>query len=320
MTPGAGQGGTVAGAANTGGSLSGSAGQTGMPQGGMSGSGGTTSGSAGASGAAGSPGGSAGTGPTPPGETDPSPGCNSAMAADPCDTSGSPCTLNVEGTPREFYVVLPDDYTASRAYPVVFQFHPLGGSASQGMNMYRVRQNFPNAIYATPQGLMSGGNAGFPNTNGQDEAMTRAIMADIEAKYCVDRSRYFSTGFSYGGSMSYTAACNMSDVFRAVAGMAGAPISGAACSREPPERPVAFWGSHGTEDTALSIDLALPIRDAFIAKNGCTTMTMPVEPSPCVEYQGCNAGYPVVWCEVEGQGHAIPSYSPTAIAEFFKRF
>lgn len=120
--------------------------------------------------------------------------------------------------------------------------------------------------------------------------------------------------------MSYTAACNMSDVFRAVAAMAGAPISGARCSNRQPERPVAFWGSHGTEDTALPIDLALPIRDAFLKRNGCGTTTHAVEPSPCVAYDGCQDGYPVVWCQVEGQGHAIPSYSSTAIAKFFQQF
>ena len=56
----------------------------------------------------------------------------------------------------------------------------------------------------TPNGVESLGSLGFPNTNGQDEAMTRASMADIEANYCVDKARHFSTGFSYGSSMSYT--------------------------------------------------------------------------------------------------------------------
>lgn len=263
-------------------------------------------------------GGSDGPAPT---ESNPSAGCQAPASAAPCDTSGSPCTMDVDGTQREFYVVLPDDYDPTRPYPVVFQFHPLGGTAEQGMNMYGVRPNFPDAIYVTPQGLISlGNNPGFANENGRDEAMTRAIMADIEAKYCVDRARYFSTGFSYGGSMSYTAACNMSDVFRAVAAMAGAPISGARCENESPANRVAVWGSHGSMDTALPVEMALPIRDAFVERNGCGAETIPVEPSPCVEYQGCDDGYPVVWCLVEGQGHAIPEYGPAAIAEFFQVF
>jgi poly(3-hydroxybutyrate) depolymerase len=120
--------------------------------------------------------------------------------------------------------------------------------------------------------------------------------------------------------MAYTMACNMSTVFRGIAAMAGAPISGARCTSRAPERPVAFWGTHGTEDTALPINLALPIRDVFITKNGCSATTRAVTPSPCVEYDGCMDGYPVVWCEREGDGHTIPSFSRTAIAAFFQRF
>jgi poly(3-hydroxybutyrate) depolymerase len=107
--------------------------------------------------------------------------------------------------------------------------------------MYRVRPAFMDAIYVSP----NGSNNGFPNAMGKDEAVTRAIITTIEANLCVDRSRYFATGFSYGGSMSYTAACNMSDKFRAVAAMAGAPISGARCTTMTPARPVAVLGIHG---------------------------------------------------------------------------
>jgi poly(3-hydroxybutyrate) depolymerase len=228
--------------------------------------------------------------------------------------------LTVAGMQREFFVQLPDNYVANRPYPVVFQFHPLGGNATQAMTMYGVRPNFPEAIYTAPNGLVSGSNRGFANTNGQDEALVLAMMADIEAKYCVDKARYYATGFSYGGSMSFTAACNMSTVFRAIGAMAGAPISGARCSTRAPERPVAFWATHGTADTALSIDLAIPIRDAFVTKNGCSMTTRAVEPSPCVAYDGCMAGYPVVWCPREGEGHSIPTFSRTAIANFFKQF
>jgi poly(3-hydroxybutyrate) depolymerase len=317
-------GGTALGAAG-GEGIGAAAGRRAGGDGGASGGqGGAAAGSTGGAGApasaGGSANGSAGASSGPPSDPIPSEGCGSSAPADPCDTSGSPCTMDVEGTMREYYVVLPDAYEATRPYPVVFQWHPLGGNAEQGMNMYQIRPNLPDAIYVTPDGLASGGNQGFPNTNGGDEKLTRAIIAEIESKYCVDRARYFSTGFSYGSSMSYTCARNMSDVFRAVGSMAGAPISGAKCSSTPPARPVAFWGTHGTEDTALPIDLALPIRDAFIEKNGCSMTTKPVEPSPCVEYEGCSDGYPVVWCPREGDGHSIPTFSRTAIAAFFERF
>jgi poly(3-hydroxybutyrate) depolymerase len=277
--------------------------------------GGTSTGGKATGGTSTATGGSSGSSTNPP---NPSEGCGKAPA-DPCDTQSAPCTLTINGTQRTFYVQLPDNYDQNHPYPVVFQYHPLGGTGWGGLTMYRIRPNFPAAIYVSPDGTGSG-NLGFPNTNGMDEALTRAMMADLEGKYCVDKARYYATGFSYGGSMSYTAACNMSDVFRAIGAAAGAPISGAACSRTPPANRVAFWGTHGTEDTALPIDMAYPIRDAFVTKNGCTTTTQPVDPSPCVAYQGCAEGYPVVWCERQGDGHAIPSFFATAVANFFKQF
>ena len=112
----------------------------------------------------------------------------------------------------------------------------------------------------------------------------------------------------------------MSDVFRAIGSMAGAPISGATCTTVKPARPVAIWATHGDADTALPISLAQPMINALVEYNGCTTMTKPVEPSPCVEYQGCMTGYPVVWCVRPGDGHAIPSFAAAAIATFFQKF
>jgi len=220
---------------------------------------------------------------------------------------------------RQYYLNLPSGYTGRTPVPVVWEYHPLGGNAKQGLTMYGLNSRLTNVIFVSPQGLTSGGNAGFPNTSGQDEMMTRAINAEMEAKYCIDKARYFATGFSYGGSMSFTAGCNMSDVFRGIAPMAGAPISGATCARTKPARPVAVWATHGDADTALPITLAQPMIDAIVGYNGCTTTTKAVDPSPCVEYQGCMPGYPVVWCVRPGDPHAIPSFAAAAISTFFQK-
>ena len=228
--------------------------------------------------------------------------------------------MEASGKKRTYYVQLPDGYDAKNPYPVVFQYHPLGGNGWQGLTMYQIRPKMPKAIYVSPDGLTSGQYQGFSNTNGEDEAMTRAIIAELEAKYCVDKARYFSTGFSFGGSMSYTAGCNMSDVFRAIGAMAGAPISGATCTTKTPKRPVAVWATHGDADTALPISMAQPIIESFVKNNGCSSTTAPADPSPCVAYQGCKEGYPVVWCVRPGDPHAIPSFAAAAIAKFFQQF
>jgi poly(3-hydroxybutyrate) depolymerase len=231
-----------------------------------------------------------------------------------CDQQASPCKANA----INYYIDMPANYDQNKPYPVVFQYHPLGGSGQGARTQYGVRPNFMDAIYVSPDGSENG----FPNTGDVDEEATRAIMETIETNLCVDKSRYFATGFSYGGSMSYTAACNMSDKFRAIAAMAGAPISGARCTSMAPERPVAVLGIHGEADTVLRMTLAIPMKDVLVENNGCTTETMPSEPEPdfCVAYQGCNEGYPVIWCPVPGLGHSPPSWSREAIPEFFKQF
>jgi polyhydroxybutyrate depolymerase len=314
-----GGGASAAGRGGTGGAIEGAGtGGTGAGTGGRpAGAGGTAGASAGGAGRSGGSGGQS----DQPAPTDPVPsmGCGASTTPDPCDTQSAPCTADIDGTMRKWWVQLPDSYDPTHPYPVVFEYHPLGGNGWQGLTMYQIRPKMPAAIYVSPEGTGSG-NLGFPNTNGMDEALTRKMMADLEAQYCVDKARYYATGFSYGGSMSYTAACNMSDVFRAIGAQSGAPISGAKCTTKQPERPVAVWATHGDMDTALPITMAQPIIDSLAKYNGCTTETKPVDPSPCVEYQGCKAGYPVVWCVRPGDPHAIPSFGSASIAKFFQQF
>src|SRR5499427_330047 len=316
-TPGTGGSGT----AGTGGSgTTGAAGRGGATggggPGGATGTGGTAMGGAGTAGA--SAGGSGGT--SNPADPMPSAGCSATPTTTICDTQAAPCMLTVNGTARKYWGQLPSNYDPKHPYPVVFQYHPLGGNGWQGLTMYQIRPKWGAAIYVSLDGLSSGGNQGFPNTNGQDEMATRAMMADLEAKYCVDKARYYATGFSYGGSMSYTAACNMSDVFRAIGAMSGAPISGATRTSKKPARPVAVWATHGDADTALPITLAQPIIDALVKYNGCASTTQHVDPSPCVAYDGCMPGYPVIWCVRPGDPHAIPSFAAAAITKFFQQF
>jgi polyhydroxybutyrate depolymerase len=325
-TGGVGTGGAATGGAETGGNTpngtGGRLGATGGRGGGGAGAGagGKATGGSSATGGAGS-GGAAGSPSLPPsGSPVPSAGCDATPTTTSCNTQNAPCMLDVGGTQRKYWVQLPDGYDPKRPYPIVFQYHPLGGNGWQGLTMYNVRPKFPAAIYVSPDGLTSGQYQGFSNTKGEDEALTRAMMAELEAKYCTDKSRYFATGFSFGGSMSYTAACNMSDAFRAIGAMSGAPISGATCTSKKPARPVAVWATHGDADTALPITLAQPIIDALVKYNGCSSETKPVDPSPCVEYQGCTTGYPVVWCVRPGDPHAIPSFAAGAIAKFFQQF
>lgn len=115
---------------------------------------------------------------------------------------------------------------------------------------------------------------------------------------------------------------------RAIAPMAGnTQVSGCASGTAP----VAVMGFHGDDDTVVSIDGGRRGRDIFVERNGCTEETTPVEPSwcdglndsnkpcSCVSYQGCDDGYPVIWCEFNGPHTPAPNSAAT-IWNFFAQF
>ncbi len=331
------------GATGSGGALSGGSARTSGGEGGGASAVGGKNGSGGATGNAGASGGGGST--TDAGPPVASSGCNSPLPPACNTTTTGPCNLDVNGKAREYFVVLPAGYDNSKAVPVVFTYHGRGGTAAQllpagsgrgGYSLYGVQAGLPNAIYIVPQGLDSGSDAGtdygWPNTGGQDINFVKAMLTWAETNLCVDKSRYFSDGMSYGGMMSETIACQVPDLFRAIGSMSGSLFGGA---RSCVAKLIAAWITHGDADTTVPISGDITARDMIIANNGCdTTNTHTIDVVDtarigdaattnvtCTVYDQCTSGnYPVVWCPVSGEGHAIPSFAGAEIAKFFAQF
>lgn len=233
----------------------------------------------------------------------PSSGCEN----NPTMSSGSH-TIQVDGQNRSFMMRIPENYDSSHPYRLVFAFHwnggsmndvDGGGSSGYTWSYYGLREQADNStIFVAPQGL----NNGWANSGGRDLAFVDAMIDKIEGDLCVDKSRVFSMGFSYGGGMTYGLACDRSDVFRAVAVYGGAVLSGCNDGSDP----VAYLGIHGISDGTCNIAGGRSMRDRFVNNNGCTTQAPP-EPNggsrshTCTSYQGCSDN-PVRWCAFDG-GH-----------------
>jgi poly(3-hydroxybutyrate) depolymerase len=236
-------------------------------------------------------------------------------------------TVQSSGQNRTYILRLPANYTNSRPYRLVVGLHWLNGSANDvvGNGFYGLQQRADNsAIFVAPQGL----DAGWANTGGRDVTLVDDILRVVENDLCVDTSLRFALGFSYGGAMSYALACARPAVFRAVAPIAGANLSG--CS--PGNQPVAYFGIHGTRDSVLNISMGRTIRDTFVRNDNCTTQNPP-EPAAgsgthiTTTYSGCRAGYPVRWAAHDGDHVPLPtdrnassSWVPGEVWQFFSQF
>jgi poly(3-hydroxybutyrate) depolymerase len=244
-------------------------------------------------------------------------------------------TIQSGGMNREYILRVPDDYDSSHPYRLVIAYHWLSGNAEQVANgggggstddpyygLWDLAEN--STIFVAPEGL----DAGWANTGDRDIALTDAILDEIENDLCIDKTRIFATGFSYGAGMSYAIACSRADVFRGVALYAGAQLSG--CNGGT--TPIAYFHAHGVNDSVLNISQGRGLRDHFVEVNGCTPQT-PSDPAgnsgthSCTSYEGCSEGHPLRWCAHGGdhnptekdQGQSkswIPGEAWTFISQF----
>ncbi|WSW01804.1 RICIN domain-containing protein [Streptomyces sp. NBC_01006] len=260
-------------------------------------------------------------------------GCGSA----PTLASGTH-TIQSSGKSRSFILRVPDNYSNSRPYRLIFAFHWRGGTAGEvasggtsgnAWSYYGQQEQSKNsAILVAPQGL----DNGWANPGGEDVTFVDDMIRRIEGGLCVNTAQRFATGFSWGGGMSYALACTRANVFRAVAVISGGEISGCSGGAQP----IAYFGIHGVSDSVLNIGQGRSLRDRFVGNNGCTSQG-PREPAPgsrthiTTTYSGCRAGYPVQWAAFDG-GHlpgpvdgssnesGVTTWTKAEIWRFFAQF
>nr|CAA41727.1 esterase D [Cellvibrio japonicus] len=246
---------------------------------------------------------------------------SSAGAAVPSAGLGKPRTLqngtvNIQsgGTQRSYILDAPGNYNNNKPYRLVIGYHWRGGTAQDVHTGQTVQRDAwahygmkklagDSTIFVAPQGI---GN-GWGNGGGADVTFTDNILAQLKTELCIDESRVFANGFSFGGGMSYAIACARANVFKAVAVYSAGVISGCSGANSP----IAYFGAHGLGDSVLGISGGRSMRDRFVRNNACTAMTPP-EPSvgsrlhTCTSYVCPNRQYPVRWCAFDGGHDASP--------------
>jgi len=305
-----------AGAPSAGTMAGGSTGSAGAAHGGSSGSAGSGSGSVG------SGSGSAGSGGKVP--ANPSAGCNKANPA--TGTSGMP--LTVSG--HQYYVKLPSNYDASKPYPVLMMFNPTGNPISWAESNAGFETTGPKEAWIRAYPTMANNGNGW---GASDVAFFAPFYEQLLASYCVDKARVFASGESSGGDFASILGCEYGDKIRATAPCSTKPVTGydlTVPTKRQCKGEVTAVVIHGKNDNVVTPANGPKTRDFYAALNHCGTTTTPVTKytdtlSNCVMYEGCDAGFPVYWCNhtdpnYSGTNHGWPAFANKFLWELFSSY
>jgi polyhydroxybutyrate depolymerase len=215
-------------------------------------------------------------------------------------------------TNRFFWLRLPNGYDPTRAYPTVFIGPGCGESGAASIPIQTVSMD--DAIVVGLNGVGNCFNKDAADT--PELAYFDTTLAAVEASTCVDTSRVFMAGFSSGAWLTSYLGCVRGNVIRAQASSAGGlPPIPPTCTGPIPAMYVADTDDPDNPPSTVMVALR-----RVLTANGCGTETEPYDigvPSPCVQYQGCLPGYPVVWCETSGIGHSDQSGTQISTVGFW---
>ena len=244
-------------------------------------------------------------------------------------------TITSGGLPRTAIVHVPQSYDPTKGTMLVFNFH---GFTSDGLEQMVISRMNPaseskNFVVVYPFGVgnswNSGDCCGDSWTGGVDDvAYVKALLAKLSADYCVDPKRIYASGFSNGGFFSYRLACEMSDVFAAVAPVSG--VEGFPATQCTPTRAVPVLHFHGTSDPVVKYNGGTPIIPLDITagisfrsvnetisiwrtKDVCLANAKTIfdhGDTKCVDYGSCKDGAQVTLCTIDGGGHTWPGGVP----------
>ncbi len=270
---------------------------------GGSGSGGSTASDAGVP--AGTGGGASGPYVKPPAA--PSAGCGKAAGGTGAQT------INVMGR-NVNYIVNMTGYDNTMPNKLIFTLHGCGGYGS----LIILPGLAPN-IHVQWQGSDSGCYSDQTRAS-PEYAVFDALLDYMENNYCIDKNRVFATGFSSGSWMADMLGCQRANVVKAHGqGAGGLPVSirpAADC-----RGPEAALYEHGTADDQNHIHGSRQDRDRLLRTNQCDNTSKPYANfSPCVQYDNCLPGFPVVYCEIPGLAHMQWAQMTAVVGNFFQQF
>jgi poly(3-hydroxybutyrate) depolymerase len=256
-------------------------------------------------------------------DTDTGTGGVDVLPSEGCGLEGAPVglqkglTTKVQGVDRSYDVYVSDPYDADQPHAVIFSYHGVGGTANT--NQFRLDKNSDAndgfSINVAPQGWPSqewDKNHFVPFNLEASVTVFDQVLGDLAANYCVDLNRVFVVGHSNGGQMAFHLGCLRGDKIRAILPSGGRCFSYGAGICDPYNGgnnqqcsgSVSVMSVMGEDDVTRHADEEATLA-GYRSRQGCGASTEPVDPSPCLRFQGCNPGEEVATCRIPGLAHAL---------------
>lgn len=238
-------------------------------------------------------------------------------------------SITVWSTARSYVLAVPSTYDASRTYPLVLALH---GDYQDGAAM-RDKVRFDdasgqNAIVAYPTGSSQSWNLYAPVDQDSDVAFLVAVVDALRARFHIGSA--FGFGMSSGAFMVNQMACRRPSLFKGI-------ISHSGGVPDEPNASHGTWGTgwvrcngqdsgvaamiiHGRADEAVAFPSGENDANYWSTVNGCSSGYAAASPSPCTTRNGCPSDKPVVFCAIDGLGHALWDQAAAAAWVFISGF
>lgn len=273
-----------------------------------------TSGTSGTSGASGTSG-------------DPGAACGTAEAASKKGfLAGQKITAG--GAQQTYGLFVPDGYDGKKTFPLVFVFHGDGGTGSGMRNSFKIEaESAGGAIFVYPDGPGKTWSIDSAASIQPDIDFVDALAEQLKKSHCVDTKKVWAVGFSKGAYFTNMLGCLSKMGLRGVVGHAGGGPFGLDGSGTKfdnngqlvcPQPTLAALQVQGESDGSVPLSEGQKARDHWRRVNKCTTGSKAYAPSPCIAYDGCEAGKPEIWCQIPGLGHQIWSSGTKVTWDFIK--
>ncbi|MEZ5170589.1 MAG: hypothetical protein R3A49_07575 [Acidimicrobiia bacterium] len=223
----------------------------------------------------------------------PSSGCDAGAALPAGDEDR---TVTSGSDERSYILSIPPAYDGATPLPVVVDYHGYleGSQVHARTSGFRDLGDVEGFITVTPQGL---GEVPAWNIaqDGKDVDFTNALLDQLEADLCIDRSQVYAAGFSNGAMLTSTLACTTTGRFAAVMPVAGI-LTVDDCDPDHPMPAIIF---HGTDDQFVVFDGGL----------GAGALDLPTEGGGTIG-EGADPGI-----DLDDEDATIENFAPDTVPE-----